>query len=139
MLLKFISEIKQCCNTRPYNAPSLHDGPLLPQQEAGDDPDDRPGAGRRHHRLPPVRDRAERGNNIHQGESGVICVHSWRNGDSKHLTLLNQDIQSEAHIYIVAKTKLDLNYISINCHHILPTIQTPSLDPFSEYPCAYQL
>ena len=29
----------------------------------------------------------------------------------------------QAHIYIVAKTKLDLNYISINCHHILPTIR----------------
>ena len=106
----------------------LHDGPVLPQQEAGHDTDDWPGAGLCHHRLPPVRDRAQRGDNIHQGEereASIIHAQSWRNEDSKCDPF--GEIRTHRLIFasylFVAKTKLDLNYISINCHHILPTIR----------------
>ena len=45
-----------------------HDSSTLPQQEAHPHPPHWPGAGRCHHRLPPVRDWAERRNHLHQGE-----------------------------------------------------------------------
>ena len=38
------------------------------QQEVGDDPTHRSGAGRRHHRLSPVRDWAQGGNHLHEGK-----------------------------------------------------------------------
>ena len=107
----------------------LRDGPVLPQQEAGDDADDWPGAGLCHHRLPPVWDRAQRGDNIYQGEkreASIIHAQSWRIGNSKCDSSAKSGLTDLylLHIYLLQKRNLIwIMYISINCHHIFPTIR----------------
>ena len=51
----------------PISIPDQEQDDLRVPEEAGDDAADGPGAGRRHHRVPPVRDRAQGGHHLHQG------------------------------------------------------------------------
>ena len=52
----------------PNSIPDQEQDDLRVPEEAGDDAADGPGAGRRHHRVPPVRDRAQGGHHLHQGD-----------------------------------------------------------------------
>ena len=139
-LLKFISEITACCSTRHSNSPLTPWWPRPPSPRSWSWPrwltrswtpspssstSSRPGW--------------EREQYIPRWGHGVSQLCSVMEIFSKIWSLTGEIRTLQTCIYIFAKTKLDLNYISINCHHILPTIKTPSSEAFSEYPCAYQL